>query len=145
MLRLVDEGVDEQEICRRFKRGPRFVQQVIDLTRVSRQTHGRSDTQMLRPLERRVLHWREQGAGYDDLAPRFRRSPEFVARVIDLTRVPRQHSPARPPRDALRPLERRVLKWRDGGTTTDDIAARFRRSPRHVEQVERLARYKLAR
>jgi len=81
MLRLVDEGVDEQEICRRFKRGPRFVQQVIDLTRVSRQTHGRSDTQMLRPLERRVLHWREQGAGYDELAPRFRRSPEFLERV----------------------------------------------------------------
>ena len=81
MLRLVDEGVDEQEICRRFKRGPRFVQQVIELTRVSRQTDGRSDMQTLRPLERRVLQWRQQGAGYDELAPRFRRSPEFLERV----------------------------------------------------------------
>jgi hypothetical protein len=81
MLRLVDEGVEEQEICRRFKRGPRFVQQVIELSRVSREIDGRSDRQMLRPLERRVLHWRQQGVGYDELAPRFRRSPEFLERV----------------------------------------------------------------
>jgi hypothetical protein len=81
MLRLVDEGVEEQEICRRFKRGPRFVQQVIELSRVSREIDGRSDRQMLRPLERRVLQWRQQGVGYDELAPRFRRSPEFLERV----------------------------------------------------------------
>jgi hypothetical protein len=81
VLRLVDEGVDEQEICRRFKRGPRFVHQVIELTEVPRQADGRSDTQVLRPLERRVLQWRQQGAGYDELAPRFRRSPEFLEQV----------------------------------------------------------------
>ena len=81
MLRLVDEGVDEQEIGRRFKRGPRFVHQVIALTDVARQTDGRSDTHVLRPLERRVLQWRQEGAGYDELAPRFRRSPEFLERV----------------------------------------------------------------
>ena len=81
MLRLVDEGVDEQEICRRFKRGPRFVHQVIELARASRHADGRSETQRLRPLERRVLQWRRQGAGYDELAPRFRPSPEFLERV----------------------------------------------------------------
>ena len=81
MLRLVDEGVDEQEICRRFKRGPRFVHQVIALAGISRQADGRSDTHVLRPLERRVLQWRQQGAGYEELAPRFRRSPEFLERV----------------------------------------------------------------
>ena len=81
VLRLVDEGVDEQEIGRRFKRGPRFVQQVIALTDVARQADGRPDTHVLRPLERRVLQWRQEGAGYDELAPRFRRSPEFLERV----------------------------------------------------------------
>ena len=81
VLRLVDEGVDEQEIGRRFKRGPRFVHQVIALTDVARQTDGRSDTHVLRPLDRRVLQWRQEGAGYDELAPRFRRSPEFLERV----------------------------------------------------------------
>ena len=85
MLRLVDEGVDEQEIGRRFKRGPRFVQQVIALTDVARQADGRSDTHVLRPLERRVLQWRQEGAGYDELAPRFRRSPEFLERVEALS------------------------------------------------------------
>ena len=28
-----------------------------------------------------VLQWRQEGAGYDELAPRFRRSPEFLERV----------------------------------------------------------------
>jgi hypothetical protein len=81
MLRLVEEGVDENEIGRRFKRGPRFVHQVIELAGIDRQADGRSHTQTLRPLERRVLQWREQGAGFDELAPRFRRSPEFLQRV----------------------------------------------------------------
>jgi hypothetical protein len=35
----------------------------------------------LRPLERRLLWWREQGVGYEELSSRFRRSPEFLARV----------------------------------------------------------------
>jgi len=81
MLRLVDEGVDEEEIGRRFKRGPRFVHQVIELARTSRQADDRADPHVLRPLERRVLQWRQEGAGYDELAPRFRRSPEFLERV----------------------------------------------------------------
>jgi len=98
----------------------------------------------LRPFERRVLRLSRSGIDNAEIARRFRRSPEFVERVIDLTRVPRHRASVEPTQHSLRPLERRVLKWRDGGTSTDDIAARFRRSPRHVEQVERLARYKLA-
>jgi hypothetical protein len=83
MLRLVDEGVDEHEIGRRFKRGPRFVHQVIELAGFDRRADGRSHPhpQGLRPLERRVLQWRQQGVGFDELAPRFRRSPEFLERV----------------------------------------------------------------
>jgi DNA-binding CsgD family transcriptional regulator len=99
----------------------------------------------LRPFERRVLRLSRSGIDSAEIARRFRRSPEFVERVINLTRVPRRHASAEPAQHRLRPLERRVLKWRDSGTPTDDIAARFRRSPRHVEQVERLARWKLAR
>lgn len=35
----------------------------------------------------------------------------------------------------LRPLERRVLAMRDEGMSVEDIAARIRRSPRHVERI----------
>jgi hypothetical protein len=38
-----------------------------------------------------------------------------------------------------------VLRWRDEGTDFADLAARFRRRPGFLEQVEQLARYKLAR
>jgi DNA-binding CsgD family transcriptional regulator len=44
-------------------------------------TGRREAVTRLRPLERRVLRWRAQGADHDELAPRFRRSPEFLARV----------------------------------------------------------------
>ena len=47
--------------------------------------------------------------------------------------------------DRLRAVERRVLRWREDGADVDDIAQKFRRSPRYIRQVERLARLKLAR
>jgi hypothetical protein len=43
----------------------------------------------------------------------------------------------------LRPLERRILRWRDHGSDYAAIGARFRRSAAHVERVEGFARYKL--
>jgi hypothetical protein len=42
---------------------------------------------VLRPLERRILAWREAGAGYAEIGARFRRSPQFVRRVEDLARA----------------------------------------------------------
>jgi hypothetical protein len=46
---------------------------------------------------------------------------------------------------ALRPIERRILQWRDQGAEVAELARRFRRGPQSVAQVERLARYKLTR
>jgi len=92
------------------------------------------------PIERRMVHLAEQGIGNDEIARRFRKSPGFVQRVLALARVPRRGDGKRP--GTLRPVERRVLKWRDNGESTNDIAARFRRQPRSIEQIERMARYK---
>ena len=91
-------------------------------------------------MERRMVRLADQGVGEEEIARRFRRSPGFVRRVLELARVPRHGDGRR--LAVLRPLERRVLKWRDDGASPSDIAERFRRQPRTIEQIERLARYK---
>ena len=92
------------------------------------------------PMERRMVRLAEQGLGDQEIARRFRKTPGFVRRVLELARVPRRGD-ARPQR-RLRPVESRVLKWREDGASATDIASRFRRQPRSIEQIERLARYK---
>jgi DNA-binding CsgD family transcriptional regulator len=81
VLRWVETGLDDAEIGRRFGRGGRWVAQVRLLSGVPRGERAAPDAGALRPLERRVLRWREQGSDYADLSGRFRRSPEFLARV----------------------------------------------------------------
>ena len=98
----------------------------------------------LRPIERKMLRLVAAGAGDVEIAWRFRRTPKSVRQVVAYARLPRGDDRL-PSRGGLRPIERRVLWWRDRGVEFDDLAARFRRGPDFLEQVERLARYKLAR
>jgi hypothetical protein len=51
-------------------------------------------------------------------------------------RAPEQHP-------GLRPLERRLLRWRDQGASPGELADRFRRGPAHIERVLALTDYKL--
>ena len=81
VLRWADEGLDDAEIGRRFGRGEAWTAQVRRLALVDRPRQSSADGSPLRPLERRVLRWREQGVDHADLAPRFRRSADFLARV----------------------------------------------------------------
>jgi DNA-binding CsgD family transcriptional regulator len=97
----------------------------------------------LRALERRILRLSDAGVGEEEIARRFRRSPDMIRRVIVLAGLPRPHS-VHPSPQPLRPLERRILRWREGGSDYAAIGVRFRRSAAHVERVEGLARYKLA-
>ncbi len=95
----------------------------------------------LRPVERRILRLVDEGADDLEIARRFRHSPEWVARVRLLAQHPRtgQHMQG----DVLRPLERRVLRWRAAGAEYEQMSLRFRRSPEFLRQVESLAHYKL--
>jgi len=101
------------------------------------------ETEHLRPVERRIRRLVELETPRADIAHRFRRTPEFIDRVIELSELSGRAVPA-PSSDRLRPIERRVLRWRDDGASPAEIGPRFHRSPGFVEQVETLARYKLA-
>lgn len=95
----------------------------------------------LRPLERRVLRLTADGFDDAEIGRRFRRSPEWVGRVRVLAQVPRRGRPMAG--DVLRPLERRVLRWRASGADYEAMSPRFRRTPDFLRQVESLAHYKL--
>jgi hypothetical protein len=98
-------------------------------------------TPMLRPLERRVLRLAEDGLDDSEIGRRFRRSPDWAARVRELAQVPHQGSGPRG--DVLRPLERRILRWRAAGVEHEELGPRFRRSPDFLRRVESLALYRL--
>src|SRR4051794_10412683 len=98
----------------------------------------------LRPLERRILRLAGEGVPHEEIARRFRRSPAFIRRVIDLTDIPRTGATSTGTPHALRPLERRVLRWRETGAAPDEIGTRFRRSGDFITRVEDLANHKLA-
>jgi DNA-binding CsgD family transcriptional regulator len=96
----------------------------------------------LRPLERRVLSLSAAGLDDAEIGRRFRHSPEWAARVRALCAIPRPTG-HQLRGDVLRPLERRVLRWRASGADHEDFSTRFRRSPDFLRQVEALAQYRL--
>ena len=95
-------------------------------------------TQMLRPVERRVLMMRDEGVTLEEIARRIRRSPALVARIIQWTEIPRSGLPVK---RKPRAIEQRVLALRAGGESYEQIGQRFNRSPRFIRQVEGLAHF----
>lgn len=90
-------------------------------------------TDDLRPIERRILALRDQGVETAEIARRFKRSEEFVERILAWTEIPRR----RVPRHAGHsPVERRVLDLRAEGFSYDEIGMKFRRGPDHIRRVE---------
>jgi DNA-binding CsgD family transcriptional regulator len=97
----------------------------------------------LRPLERRVSKLAAGGMVPAEIGRKFNRSEEFVERVLLLAGLPGRSAPE--PQHGLTPLERCMLRWREQGVSTFDMADRFRRGPGYIEQVLELADYKLHR
>lgn len=93
----------------------------------------------LRPIERRVLRLEQSGLAISEIASRFRRSPNFIERVIEMAKVPGRTGASKSPA-GLRPLERRVLKLRGDGVAVPLIATQFRRSPGFIRRVEEMAK-----
>jgi DNA-binding CsgD family transcriptional regulator len=99
--------------------------------------------ELLRPVERLVLRLVDEGVGEAEIARRFRRSPEMILRIVAMARLPRAAGARSVSEDGLRPLERRMLRWRHYGASYTEIGSRFRRSAAFVARVETFARYKL--
>lgn len=78
---MTEQGLDDAEIGRRFGHSADWTARVRMLAAVPRPNghHLRGD--VLRPIERRILRWRAAGAAYEDMSPRFGRSPDFIRRV----------------------------------------------------------------
>ena len=87
VLALREAGMSDAEIARRFRRSPGYVKRVALLSGAKhRQAAAPKRDGKLNPLERTVLKWREQGARPEDVAWRFRRSPDHIARIEKLAR-----------------------------------------------------------
>jgi hypothetical protein len=81
--KLAADGMVPAEIGRRFNRSEQFVERVLALAELP----GRSAPEPqhgLRPIERCVLRWRDQGVSPFDMADRFRRGPGYIEQVLDL-------------------------------------------------------------
>jgi DNA-binding CsgD family transcriptional regulator len=102
-----------------------------------------NDLANLRPLERRMSKLAADGVVPDEIGRRFNRSGEFVERVLVFASLPGRNAPEQS--DALRPLERRLLRWREQGASPTELADRFRRGPGYIERVLAFADYKQQR
>lgn len=96
----------------------------------------------LRPIERRILEMRRQGLSDEEIARRVRKSPERVRMIAEWATHPARGRGVRP-RDerGLSPRQARILELRSRGESYEQIAERFRRSPRYVRQLEGLAHF----
>ncbi len=84
VLQLQAEGHDAATIGRMFKRSPAHIERIARFANLPGRTGRSRRAETLRPLERRVLHWRRQGAGHDEIAAKFRRSPRHIRQVEGL-------------------------------------------------------------
>jgi hypothetical protein len=98
------------------------------------------DFAALRPIERRVSRLADDGVLPAEIGRRFNRSEGYIEQVLVLASVPGRAAP--PPAPGLRPIERRLLRWREQGASAEELADRFRRGPGYIERVLAFADYK---
>jgi DNA-binding CsgD family transcriptional regulator len=101
------------------------------------------DLANLRPLERRISRLAAEGVVPDEIGRRFNRSGDFIERVLVFASLPGRGGQKQT--HALRPVERRLLRWREQGASPMELADRFRRGPGYIERVLEFADYKQRR
>jgi DNA-binding CsgD family transcriptional regulator len=117
----------------------------VEIREAERPLNASAANAHLRPIERRIRHLVANGTDISEVAWRFRRSPRSVSHILAMSELPRKAVLSKDPAHTLRPIERRILTWRETGASYAEIGARFRRSPQFIRQVEALAIAKLDR
>jgi DNA-binding CsgD family transcriptional regulator len=98
----------------------------------------------LRPIERVVVRLHGEGLAPADIGKKIRKKPGTVNRILEMVELKRGVAPnSRAGEQALRPVERVVLRLRGEGETYGQIGNRLARSGRRVQLIEQLAEFKL--
>lgn len=87
VLKLEDAGMGREEIARRTRRSPGFIDRVSEFARLGVTRTPSNVDQPLRPIERRVRWWRDQGAEHEEIARRFRTSEDRIRRIEHFTHL----------------------------------------------------------
>ena len=82
VLAMQAAGTPIDAIAIAFRRSVAHIERVITWSDIPRS--GPAPRRKAQALERRVLALRSAGLGYDEIAPRFRASPEHIRRVEGL-------------------------------------------------------------
>lgn len=100
--------------------------------------------QDLRPIERVIVRLREAGQEPPEISRRVGKKPGTVTRIMTMIDL-RSESPMTHFVDdeALRPVERVVLKLRARGESYGEIGIRLRKSGEQVRRIESYAQLKL--
>ena len=91
VLQLEADGVDHEEIARRFKRSAGHISRISNYARLPNRAVSRAEAGELRPIERRILAWRAKGADHDEIGQRFKRSADHIRRVEILAEYRLEH------------------------------------------------------
>jgi hypothetical protein len=87
VVRMTEAGVSDSEIGRRLHRSADHVRRVRDLTTVARTAiQSKTAHHDLRPLERRVLRWLDDGVDHEYINEVFRRGSGFAELVEEMAR-----------------------------------------------------------
>lgn len=81
VLRLESQGLDPDEIGRRFKRSGDHIRRISSYAKLPDRGPLTAVAGELRPLERRIIHWRAEGLDYNEIGDRFRRSGDHIRRI----------------------------------------------------------------
>lgn len=82
VLDMKEEGVVIDEIAKRIRKSPEFVERLITWTEIPR--NGSSTDRHLTPMQSRVLDLRAEGKSHEEIASKFKKGEDYIRQVEGL-------------------------------------------------------------